>query len=65
VTNGKRFLRQVTSAYSYLSSNDVRVHFGLGAATSVQEIDIRWPDGTMQKYPGMSADRIVTFKKQP
>jgi len=64
VCNGKRLLRQVAPGYSYLSSNDVRVHFGLGSATSVQEIDVRWPDGTLQKYPGVSADQIVKLSPQ-
>src|SRR5262249_20783106 len=64
ITNGKKYLREVAPAYSYLSSNDVRVHFGLGTATSVTEIDIRWPDGVEQKFPGVSVDQIVTIMKR-
>ncbi len=64
VCRGKRVLRQASPGYSYLSSNDSRVHFGLGAATSVDAIEIRWHDGTTQKFPGMPADRIVTLQKQ-
>ena len=64
VVDGKRLLRQVAPAYSYLSSNDMRVHFGLGAATAVQEIDVRWPDGSVQKYPGVSADQILKLTPQ-
>jgi hypothetical protein len=63
VVNGKRFLRQVAPAYSYLSNNDVRVHFGLGTATSVQEINIRWPDGTVKKYPHVQTNQILKFSK--
>lgn len=59
--NGKRFLRQVMPGYSYCSSNDVRVHFGLGSAASVDSIEIRWPDGTTKKYAGVAGNQIITI----
>jgi len=64
VSNGKKLLRLVQPAYSYLSSNDMRAHFGLGKASAVQEIDIRWPDGSLQKFPGVQADQVITVNKQ-
>ena len=39
---------QVTTAGSYASSSDKRVHFGLGADKSIREIELRWPSGTIQ-----------------
>lgn len=60
---GKKLLRMVAPAYSYLNSNDPRVHFGLGSATSVDEIIVRWPDGTQQNFPGVRADQIITLQK--
>ena len=50
------------SAGSYLSANDKRLHFGLGAATEAR-VEIRWPSGQVQKIERVSADRIVTFKE--
>ena len=49
----------VSTAGSYLSSSDKRVHFGLGADTSVQSIEIRWPSGMQQKLSGVKADQIL------
>ena len=49
----------VTTASSYLSSNDKRVHFGLGAETSAQTIEIRWPSGFRQTLKDVAADQIL------
>lgn len=50
----------VSTAGSYLSSNDKRAHFGLGAATSADVIEIRWPSGTVQTLREVRADQILT-----
>lgn len=64
VTAGnKQLLRVVAPAYSYLSTNDPRVHFGLNDATKVDLITVRWPGGQIEKFPGMAADQIITLKK--
>jgi hypothetical protein len=49
----------VSTASSYLSSGDKRVHFGLGKATAVQTIEIRWPSGIVQTLKDVAADKIV------
>lgn len=49
----------VTTAGSYLSSSDKRVHFGLGKALRVESIEIRWPSGTVETLKDVAADRIV------
>jgi hypothetical protein len=49
----------VTTASSYLSSGDKRVHFGLGSQNEAQEIEIRWPSGIVQKLAHVHGDRIV------
>jgi hypothetical protein len=48
----------VTTAGSYASSSDKRVHFGLGADTVVKEIELRWPSGTVQVLRNVKADQI-------
>ncbi len=63
VVNGKKIHRQVAPYYSYLSSNDPRVHFGLGSATVVEEILIQWPDGKKQSFSGVTANQIITLEK--
>ena len=49
----------LTSAGSYLSASDKRVHFGLGAATSAR-IEILWPSGIVQRLNEVAADRFLT-----
>jgi len=55
--------RVVQSGTSYISQNDMRLHFGIGAATQVDSIDVRWPDGTTSKMTNVKANQIVTIKK--
>ncbi len=55
--------RSTQPAYSYLASNDPRVHFGLGDETSVDSIHVVWPDGSAEVFPGGAVDRLVTLKK--
>jgi len=61
---GKTQVREVQSGGSYLSHNDMRLHFGLGAATRVDHIRIRWPNGNVEELPGMDADQFVTIKEK-
>ena len=49
----------VTTAGSYASSSDPRAHFGLGADTTIKEIELRWPSGTVQVLRNIKADQIL------
>jgi enediyne biosynthesis protein E4 len=49
----------VTTASSYLSASDKRVHFGLGSETAAQTIEIRWPSGILQTLHDVKADQIL------
>jgi hypothetical protein len=53
-------VRERVSAGSYCCSHDPRLHFGLGAATVVSEIEIRWPSRKVQKLTNVKADQILT-----
>src|SRR5260370_82125 len=55
----------VTTAGSYLSSSDKRVHFGLGAESPAQSIDIRWPSGFLQTLKNLRADQILPVHEPP
>lgn len=48
---------------SFASSNDPRLHFGLGDATQVDELKIRWPSGAVQTFKAVAADRILTLEE--
>ncbi len=56
--SGEQFAT-VTTASSYLSSSDKRVHFGTGKESSVQSIEIRWPSGIVQTLKNISVDQIL------
>jgi hypothetical protein len=49
----------VTTASSYLSASDKRVHFGLGTEATAQTIEIRWPSGILQTLKSVKADQIL------
>jgi enediyne biosynthesis protein E4 len=59
-TGGGAQYATVTTAGSYESSSDKRVHFGLGSANSASEIQIHWPSGTAQTLKNVKADQILT-----
>ena len=58
--DGLRQRGDVLSGGSYLSSNDMRVHFGLGDADKVDAVEIHWPDGQVEKMGLPAVDRIFT-----
>jgi ASPIC and UnbV/FG-GAP-like repeat/Domain of unknown function (DUF6851) len=61
--DGRRLVREVQAGSSYLSSEDPRVHFGLGAATSVTQLTVRYPGGRIVTRNNVPADRIVVFRR--
>ena len=52
-------LATVTTAGSYLSSSDKRVHFGLGSESKAAAVEIRWPSGIVQTLKDVKADQIL------
>jgi Na+-translocating ferredoxin:NAD+ oxidoreductase RnfD subunit len=63
--DGRRLSRQVQAGSSYLSSEDPRVHFGLGAATRVSRLVVRYPWGGESRLTGVKADRIIAIAAPP
>ncbi len=55
--------RRVHTDSSYLSANDVRVHFGLGSKPMVEAVLVQWPDGSRERFEGIRSDRIVTLRQ--
>jgi len=54
---------EVRSGGSYLSQNDLRLHFGLGAADKVDAVEIRWPSGSTQTLHNLLPDRFYIVKE--
>ncbi len=64
VKAGPRILvDEVRSGSSYDSNNDMRVHFGLGAAIKIDWVQIRWPSGLTERFENISVDAIHTLKE--
>ena len=58
----KKQAQEVMSQSSFYSSNDPRLHFGLGPETTA-DIEIRWPSGLQEKLKGISADQLLVVKE--
>lgn len=56
---GKTQVQEVLSQSSYLSSNDTRLHFGLGQATTA-DVEIRWPRGQIEKFSALPASHLIS-----
>lgn len=54
---------EVRSGGSYLSQNDLRLHFGLGSLDKVDKVEIRWPSGASQVLTGLAAGKIYAVKE--
>ncbi|HEY7214960.1 MAG TPA: CRTAC1 family protein [Thermoanaerobaculia bacterium] len=60
LAGGKRLTREVAAGDGYASQSMLRLHFGLGGARRIEELTVRWPaSGTMQRFRGVAAGRIV------
>jgi hypothetical protein len=61
VTSGSGAVQynHVTTSVGYASSSDKRVHFGIGSADRIREIELRWPSGTVQTLKDVAADQVL------
>src|SRR5580658_7717754 len=55
---------EVRGGASYLSQNDLRLHFGLGSNTKIDGIEISWPSGLAQRLNNLAADQIYTIEEE-
>jgi enediyne biosynthesis protein E4 len=61
--SGMRQRGDVMSGGSFESSNDFRLHFGLGPSTTIDKVEIRWPDGARQTYALPGVDRYFAIEE--
>jgi enediyne biosynthesis protein E4 len=62
-TPTRTLVDEVRSGSSYISNNDMRVHFGLGTAAKIESMEIRWPSGLVEKFTDLAVDAIHTVKE--
>ena len=56
-------LGEVVSGGSYLSQNDTRIHFGLGAHAEADKVEIQWPDGKVETLVNLIADKFYSVRE--
>ncbi|MFN0020695.1 MAG: CRTAC1 family protein [Pirellulaceae bacterium] len=64
-TGNQTWIAEVSPASSYLSSSDPRIHWGLGDATEIEELTIRWPSGKTEVLKNIKADQILQVNQSP
>jgi ASPIC and UnbV len=64
LTAGSRMqIRDVKAGSSYLSQNDLRTHFGLGAAARADRLEVLWPSGRAEAVANVPANQIITIEE--
>ena len=61
--SGRILYNHVTTSVGFMSSSDRRAHFGLGAETRIDHVEIRWPSGIVQRLDDPALDRIVKVEE--
>ena len=65
VTTGRLSqIDEIRSSGSFVSSSDVRLHFGVADAAVVDRVEIRWPDGSIEEHKGLSVDRQHVIRQR-
>jgi hypothetical protein len=60
---GRRQVSERIGGSSFLSAQDHRLHFGLGDATGVESVEVRWPSGRVDRHEGLKADRAYHLRE--
>jgi hypothetical protein len=63
MAGGKRWTAERVASSGYLSQNDGRLHFGLGAAATIDKLIVHWPSGREQTLESVIADRVLTVEE--
>ena len=63
-TGAMQQIDEVHGGSGYNSSNDTRLHFGLGQAAMMDKIEVRWPSGLKQEFQNISADAIYEINEE-
>jgi enediyne biosynthesis protein E4 len=60
-TDSHTYLQEVQAGASYLSQNDLRLHFGLGPHEKIEGVEVRWSSGELETVAGVTANHILTI----
>jgi enediyne biosynthesis protein E4 len=60
---GRTLVDEVRSGSSYVSQNDLRVHFGLGSAKKIDQVQVRWPSGLLERFADLRVDAFHNLQE--
>jgi hypothetical protein len=63
LASGMNQIREISAGGSYFSHSDLRAHFGLGAATSVESVEVLWPSGLRQVFRDVAAGKFYVVEE--
>ena len=63
VAENRKQLDEVRSGGSYISQNDLRLHFGIGSGVSVERIEVAWPSGRKEAFLDLKANQVVVLEE--
>jgi hypothetical protein len=63
VTGRHSQINEVLSGSSYLSQNDLRLHFGLGQARQADLVEVRWPLGLVESFKNVGANQLLVAQE--
>lgn len=61
--SGRSLYNHVSPSVGFMSSSDLRVHFGLGSETRIRSLEIRWPGGAVQRLEDLESDQFVVVEE--
>jgi enediyne biosynthesis protein E4 len=64
VSNGRQLVRELFPNNGFMGQNAAHVHFGLGNATKLDQLTIRWPSGAVQEFKDLEINRHVRFTEK-
>jgi hypothetical protein len=56
-------LQEIRSGGSYLSQNDLHLHFGIGKARLIDKVEVQWPNGPTQTFTNVNPDHFYLLKQ--
>jgi enediyne biosynthesis protein E4 len=60
-----KLIRERDGGNGYAAQSDTRLHLGLGDATKVRRLEVRWPDGGVQEWKEVAADQRLVLQQDP
>jgi hypothetical protein len=63
LAGGRRWTAERVASSGYLSQNDGRLHFGLGAVATIDKLIVHWPSGREQTIDNVTVDRVLTVEE--